>query len=115
MPWRRNRGRRECPLRLLHAPDGWAFKCGQRGALRQTQIRIFRDIAPVASVARQPQVLLMGPSVAAKSVRELRDFAKAKPGRIAMTSSGVGSMSHLTGELFKITAGVDFAPRAVSW
>ena len=36
----RNRGRRECPLGWLHAPDGWALKCGQRDALRQTQIHI---------------------------------------------------------------------------
>ena len=52
-----------------------------------------RDIAPVASVTRQPQVLLVDPSVAAKSVPELIDFAKANPGRITMAPSGVGSMA----------------------
>lgn len=67
-----------------------------------------RDIAPVASVSRQPQILLAGPSVAAKNVPELIAFAKAHPGQITMASSGVGSMGHLTGELLKITAGVDF-------
>ena len=67
-----------------------------------------RDIAPIASLTRQPQILLVGPSTAANTVPELIAFAKANPGKITMASAGVGSMGHLTGELFKLTAGVDF-------
>jgi tripartite-type tricarboxylate transporter receptor subunit TctC len=66
-----------------------------------------RDIAPVASVVRQPQVLLASPSVKANSVPELIAEAKADPGRITMASAGIGSMGHLVGELFKLMAGVD--------
>jgi tripartite-type tricarboxylate transporter receptor subunit TctC len=67
-----------------------------------------RDIAPVASMIRQPQVLLANPSLAAKSVPELITYAKANPGRITMASAGIGSTGHLVGEFFKMTAGVDF-------
>jgi tripartite-type tricarboxylate transporter receptor subunit TctC len=67
-----------------------------------------RDIAPVASMIRQPQVLLANPSLAAKSVPELIAYAKANPGKITMASAGIGSTGHLVGEFFKMTAGVDF-------
>ena len=67
-----------------------------------------RDIAPVASMIRQPQVMLANPSLPAKSVPELIAYAKANPGKITMASAGIGSMGHLVGELFKMMAGVDF-------
>ena len=67
-----------------------------------------RDIAPVASLTRQPQILLVGPSTEAKTVPELIAYAKANPGKVTMASAGVGSMGHLTGELFKITSGASF-------
>ena len=66
-----------------------------------------RDIAPVASMIRQPQVMLANPSLPAKSVPELIAYAKANPGKITMASAGIGSMGHLVGELFKMMAGVD--------
>jgi tripartite-type tricarboxylate transporter receptor subunit TctC len=66
-----------------------------------------RDIAPVASMIRQPQVLLANPSLPAKTVPELIAYAKANPGRITMASAGIGSTGHLVGEFFKMTAGVD--------
>ena len=66
-----------------------------------------RDIAPVASMIRQPQVMLANPSLAAKSVPELIAYAKANPGKITMASAGIGSTGHLVGELFKMTVGVD--------
>jgi len=67
-----------------------------------------RDIAPVASLIRQPQIMLANPAVMSKTVPELIVYAKANPGKITMASAGVGSAGHLVGELFKMMAGVDF-------
>jgi tripartite-type tricarboxylate transporter receptor subunit TctC len=66
-----------------------------------------RDIAPVAGIIRQPLVLLLNPSVPAKTVPELIAYVKANPGRINMASGGNGSINHVAGELFKMMAGVD--------
>jgi tripartite-type tricarboxylate transporter receptor subunit TctC len=66
-----------------------------------------RDIAPVASIARAPNVLEVNLSVPAKTVPEFIAHAKANPGRINFASSGVGSSIHLSGELFKMMTGVD--------
>jgi len=66
-----------------------------------------RDIAPVASVDRQPFVLETNPSVPAQTVPEFIAYAKAHPGKINMASAGPGSAPHVFGELFKTMAGVD--------
>src|SRR5216684_474570 len=66
-----------------------------------------RDIAPVASIARQPQIMLVNPSFPAKTVPEFIAYAKANPGKISMASAGNGTGPHLSGELFKMMAGVD--------
>ena len=66
-----------------------------------------RDIAPVASFVRAPGVMEVNPDVPAKSVPEFIAYAKANPGKINLASSGVGSLSHVAGELFKIMTGVD--------
>ena len=66
-----------------------------------------RDIAPVAGMIRQPQVMLANPSLPAKAVPELISYAKINPGKITMASAGIGSTGHLMGEFFKMTAGVD--------
>ncbi len=66
-----------------------------------------RDIAPVASTIRQPQIMLASPSIAAKTVPELIAYAKANPGKITMASAGTGSSGHLAGEMFKMMAGVN--------
>jgi tripartite-type tricarboxylate transporter receptor subunit TctC len=66
-----------------------------------------RDIAPVAALARFPNVMVVGPSVAAQSVPEFIALAKANPGALTMASAGVGTASHLAGELFKMTTGVE--------
>src|SRR5262249_38693883 len=66
-----------------------------------------RDIAPVASIIRTPNMLQVHPSVPAKTVPEFIAYAKANPGKITMASAGIGSIAHLAGELFKLMAGVD--------
>jgi len=66
-----------------------------------------RDIAPVASIARAPFVMIVNPSVPARTVAEFIAYAKANPGRINMGSAGNGSAGHVFGEHFKAMAGVD--------
>ena len=66
-----------------------------------------RDIAPVGGIMRVPSVMVVHPSLPAKSVPELIDYAKANPGKLSMASGGIGSGSHVAGELFKMMAGVN--------
>jgi tripartite-type tricarboxylate transporter receptor subunit TctC len=66
-----------------------------------------RDIAPVAGIIRVPQVILLNPSVPARTVPELIAYAKANPGKVNMASAGNGSAPHMAGELFKMMAGID--------
>jgi tripartite-type tricarboxylate transporter receptor subunit TctC len=66
-----------------------------------------RDIATVAGIVRVPNVLEVHPSVSAKTVPELIELAKSKPGTLSFASAGVGTASHLAGEMFNIMAGVD--------
>ena len=68
---------------------------------------VINDFAPVTLVSRVSYVLVVHPSVPAKSVAELIRLAKSQPGRINYASSGTGSASHLAMELFKNMAGVD--------
>ena len=65
------------------------------------------EFVPVAGVIRSPFVLEVNPALPVKTVPDLIAFAKANPGKINMASFGIGSSSHLTGELFKMTTGVD--------
>src|SRR5262249_1894338 len=66
-----------------------------------------RDIEPVTAVVRLPNIMVVHPSVPAKSVPEFIAYAKANPGRINMAYSTSGGTDHLAGELFKIMVGVD--------
>jgi len=66
-----------------------------------------RDIAPVAGIIVVPNVMLVHPSVPAKSVPEFIAYAKANPGKINLASGVIGSPSHVSGELFKIMTGTD--------
>jgi len=66
-----------------------------------------RDIAPVASIYRVPQIMEVNPSFPAKTVLEFIAYAKAHPGEISFASAGNGSVAHVTGELFKMMTGVD--------
>ena len=66
-----------------------------------------RDIAPVGGIMRVPSVMVVHPSLPARSVPELIAYAKADPGKLSMASGGIGSGSHVAGELFKMMAGVN--------
>jgi len=66
-----------------------------------------RDIAPVAGISREPYVIVVHPSIPAKTVPEFIAYANANPGKVNMASAGNGSPSHVSGELFKTMAGVN--------
>lgn len=66
-----------------------------------------RDFAAVARTATAPQILAVHPSVPVNSVKELIALAKAKPGALNYASPGTGTIGHMTGEMFKLVAGVD--------
>ncbi|MEO8442687.1 MAG: tripartite tricarboxylate transporter substrate binding protein [Betaproteobacteria bacterium] len=66
-----------------------------------------KDFAPISMVARIPNVLLVHPSVPAKTLKELVQLAKANPGKLNFGSGGLGTSNHLGSELFKSLAGVD--------
>jgi tripartite-type tricarboxylate transporter receptor subunit TctC len=66
-----------------------------------------RDTAPVAGIIRVPMVMLLNPSVPAKTVPEFIAYAKANPDKVNMASAGNGTAPHLAGELFKMMAGVN--------
>jgi tripartite-type tricarboxylate transporter receptor subunit TctC len=68
-----------------------------------------RDIAPVAGITREPLVMVVHPSVPARTVAELVAYAKAEPRRIKLASTGTGSSPHVSGELFKMLTAVDVA------
>jgi len=65
-----------------------------------------RDIAPIASISRETGGMLVHPSVPAKTLPEFIAYATANPGKLNMASSGVGSTSHVAGELFKMMTGI---------
>jgi tripartite-type tricarboxylate transporter receptor subunit TctC len=70
-------------------------------------VTISRDVAPVASLNRDAFVLLVNPSFPAKTIAEFIAYAKANPGKVNLASNGTGNLTHLTGELFRMTAGIE--------
>jgi tripartite-type tricarboxylate transporter receptor subunit TctC len=94
-------------------PDGYTLLlAGLSSAInatlyKQLNFDFIRDIAPVASIGGGPYVMVVNPSVPAKTVLEFIVYAKANPGKINMASSGNGAVSHVFGELFKMMAGVN--------
>ena len=95
------------------APDGYTLMMGNIGthAINQSPYAKLpydpvKDFAPVSQVALLPMFLLVNPAVPAKSVKELIDLAKAKPGTINYSSSGAGGMPHVAAALFSSMAGI---------
>jgi tripartite-type tricarboxylate transporter receptor subunit TctC len=94
-------------------PDGYTLLLvGSPNAINATlysklNFNFLHDIAPIASVMRGALVMMVHPSVPAKTLPDFIGYAKANPGRLAYGSGGVGGITHLTAELFKTMAGVD--------
>src|SRR5262249_30732798 len=93
---------RAAPLLLAAAPN--AINATLYGNLN---FNFIRDIAPVASFASGASVMVVNPSVPARTVPEFIAYAKANPGKISMASQGVGGTGHVSGELFKMMTGVN--------
>ena len=97
------------------APDGYTLlTVSDANAYNATlydnlKFNFIRDIAPVASIARDPFAIEVHPSVPVKTVPEFIAYAKVNPGRINMASAGIGSGNHIAGELFKMMTGVNLA------
>ena len=95
-------------------PDGYTIAMGSFGT-HAVNVSLFakmpydpvRDFAPIAHVLEAEGLLVVHPSVAAQSVAELIALLRAKPGSMTYASAGMGTASHLAGELFKVLAKVD--------
>ena len=96
-------------------PDGYTMFLGNNGVLA-VNVSLYpklpfdpvKDFAPVILIASQPNVLVVHPAVAAKSVKELVALLKSKPGQFNYASPGAGTTGHLAAELFKTMAGVSY-------
>jgi len=94
-------------------PDGYTLLLvGSPNAIDATlydklSFNFLRDIAPVASLIRGALVMVVHPSVPAKTLPEFIAYARANPGKLAYGSGGVGGITHITAELFKQQAGLD--------
>jgi tripartite-type tricarboxylate transporter receptor subunit TctC len=94
-------------------PDGYTLLMGNV-APNAVNVSLFKklpfdpvkDFSPVSLVAITPNILVAHPSIPVKTIKELIAFAKAKPGTLNFPSAGVGSSSHLAGELLKSLAGI---------
>jgi len=95
------------------APDGYTVGIASAGALaispsmEKVAYDTLKDLQPVTLVAKVPEMLVVATSVPASNMKELVALAKAQPGKLNFASSGPGSMPHLAGELFKLTAKID--------
>jgi tripartite-type tricarboxylate transporter receptor subunit TctC len=95
------------------APDAYTLLVFDAGPAINTNLYdnlnfvFLRDIAPVASIVRSPLIMVINPAIPAKTVPEFIAYARANRGKINMASPGNGTPSHLSGELFKMMAGVD--------
>lgn len=97
------------------APDGYTFLVSAPGVLAYNKI-LYRemsfdpdkDLDPICLFAFQPNVLVVNPSLPAKDVTELIAYVRANPLKLFYASAGVGSTSHVAGELFKTMAGLQW-------
>jgi tripartite-type tricarboxylate transporter receptor subunit TctC len=94
-------------------PDGYTFLVGNHAVLsmlphlQKVPYDPFKSFVPVFLAVTVPNILVVHPSVPAKSVKELIAHAKANPGKLTYASQGVGASGHIAGELFKLSAGID--------
>jgi tripartite-type tricarboxylate transporter receptor subunit TctC len=95
-------------------PDGYTIMMGHVSVnaiapalFKDLSYDVIKDFAPIAIAAAVPHFVVVHPSVPAKSLREMIDYVKARPGKLSYPSAGNGSMPHLAGEVFKAQAGVD--------
>ena len=95
------------------APDGTTFLVGNHAVLamlphlQKIPYDPLKDFTPVILGVTVPNILVVHPSVPAKSVPELVAYAKANPGKLTYASQGVGASGHIAAELFKLQAGID--------
>ena len=95
------------------APDGYTIAISSAGALaispsmERVAYDTLADLTPVTLVATVPEMLVVATNLPAKDIGELIALAKAQPGKLNFASSGPGSLPHLAGELFKLTAKID--------
>ncbi len=96
------------------APDGYTILFGTNGTLgigpalyKNLRYDPFHDLAPVGLLHKLPLLLIVNPQVPAQNLSELIAYARANPGKLSFASAGVGSVSHLAGELFKEEAKID--------
>jgi tripartite-type tricarboxylate transporter receptor subunit TctC len=95
------------------APDGYTIGIVSAGALAISPIMekvaydTLKDLQPITLVAKVPEMLVVATSVPANNMKELVALAKAQPNKLNFASSGPGSLPHLAGELFKLTAKID--------
>ena len=95
-------------------PDGYTVVAGASSSMivskftyRSLPFDAFKDFEPVSLIVNADAVMVVHPSVPAKSVKELIALAKAQPGKLNMASAGVGASSHLAGLLFTTLSGID--------
>ena len=95
------------------SPDGYTLlHCAISDAIapalvQRLQFDLLRDFSPVSLVSTAPNILMVHPSIPAKSVQEFVAYAKANPGKMDYASTGVGTSLHLSMELFKSITGID--------
>ncbi len=100
-------------IAIKAAPDGYTFLLvNPANAINATlytnlSFNFLRDMAPVAGLVRVPNVMEVTMSLPVKSVAEFIAYAKARPGKVILASSGSGTSVHLSGELFKNMTGID--------
>jgi tripartite-type tricarboxylate transporter receptor subunit TctC len=74
---------------------------------KKQPFNVLKDAAPIATMMRFPNVMVVPPSLPVKTVQEFIDYARSHPGQLSLASSGVGASPHLSGELLKFMAGID--------
>jgi tripartite-type tricarboxylate transporter receptor subunit TctC len=94
-------------------PDGYTIAISSAGALaispsmEKVSYETLKDLQPITLVAKVPEMLVVATSVPAQDMKELVALAKSQPGKLNFASSGPGSLPHLAGELFKLTANIN--------